>query len=457
MHREIHGFLRLLETIVIKLNAKDSLIRMSTNHLKILLALCVSIFAATAIHGQTGQKIAKIETEGLQTLTSETVIATSGLKVGDAFSVEATDAAAERLVNSGLFKKVGYSTRNAGASVTITFKLEELKGQLSPVVFDNFIWFSDEELAAAVKREVPSFNGSAPNAGDTNEAIKKALQDLLAERKLPGQVEYNLTETGHLFRVEGAPMKICTLHFPGAEKVSEQKLIQATRSSMDLDYSRESAKVFPKFGLYPIYRELGYLRASFGAPVAKPEKSGACEGVDLTIPVNEGQIYSWARAEWSGNQVLAPKELDEALAMKPGEVANGKKFDKGLHEAEQAYGNHGYIEAHMEPTPEFDDAASKVTFKIAVKEGPQFRMGSVEFKGFSADDAFILGKRWGLRSGEVYDRSYIARFFRDEAREITTRIANERQAQAKPRPTFDTREKPNRQSLSVDVIIEMKN
>ncbi len=419
--------------------------------------ICVIILLASATFAQSGQKIAKIDTEGLQTLTSETVIATSGLKVGDAFSVEATDAAAERLVNSGLFKKVGYSTRNVGTNVTITFKLEELKGQLSPVVFDNFIWFSDEELSEAIKREVPSFNGSAPNAGDTNEAIKKALQNLLAERKLPGQVEYNLTETEHLFRVEGAPMKICTLHFPGAQKVSEQKLIQATRSSMDQDYSRETAKVFPMYGLYPIYRELGHLRASFGAPVAKPEKSGGCEGVDLTIPVNEGAVYLWSKAEWSGNQVLAAKELDDALAMKPGETANGKKFDKGLHDAEEAYGNHGYIQAHMTPTPEFHDAESTVTFKIAVNEGPQYHMGSVQFKGFSADDAFILGKRWGLRSGEVYDRSYLSRYFLNEAREITTRIGNERQAQGKPRPNIDTRERPNRQTLIVDLIIEMKN
>src|SRR5215510_14368055 len=268
---------------------------MTTTPIRILATLCASILLTTVVLAQTGQKIAKIDTEGLKTLTSETVIATSGLKIGDAFSVEATDAAAERLVSSGLFKKVGYSTRNGGTNVTITFRLEELKGQLSPVVFDNFIWFTDEELAAAITREVPTFNGSAPNAGDTNEAIKKALQNLLAERKLPGQVEYNLTETEHLFRVEGAPMKICTLHFPGAQKVSEQKLTQATRSSMDLEYSRQSAKVFPKYGLYPIYRELGHLRASFGAPAAKPEKSGSCEGVDLTIPVTEGPLYLWSK------------------------------------------------------------------------------------------------------------------------------------------------------------------
>jgi len=430
---------------------------MRATRLRILSTICVCIVITSAVLAQSGQKIAAIEIEGVQSLTKETVIATSGLKIGDAFSVEATDAAAERLVSSGLFKKVGYRTRNAGNNVTITFQLEEIKGQSSPVVFDNFIWFSDEELATAIVREVPSFNGSAPDIGNTNEAIKKALQNLLTERKLPGQVEYNLTEHEHLFRVEGAPMKICTIHFPGAQNVSEEKLIQATRSSMDQEYSRQSAKTFPKYGLYPIYRELGHLRASFGAPVAKPEKSAGCEGVDLTIPVTEGPLYLWSKADWSGNQVLTAQELDDALGMKPGEAANGKKFDKGLIEVQKAYGNHGHIQAHADPTPEFDDAASKVTFKLAVNEGPQYRMGTVEFKGFSADDSATLSKRWALKSGEVYDRSYAGRFFRSEAAPITTRIVNERDSQGKPRPNIDTREVPNRQTLIVNVVIELKN
>jgi len=118
--------------------------------MRILSTICVVVLAAMTIFAQAGQKIAKIELEGLQALTAETVIATSGLKVGERFSVDATDEAAQRLLSSGLFKKVGYRTRNAGGNVTITFQLEEVKGQSSPVVFDNFIWFSDEELAAAI-------------------------------------------------------------------------------------------------------------------------------------------------------------------------------------------------------------------------------------------------------------------------------------------------------------------
>ena len=57
------------------------------------------------------EKVAKIEIEGLQALTAETVIATSGLKTGDTFSPDATDAAAQRLLNSGLFKRVAYRTQ----------------------------------------------------------------------------------------------------------------------------------------------------------------------------------------------------------------------------------------------------------------------------------------------------------------------------------------------------------
>lgn len=226
---------------------------------------------------------------------------------------------------------------------------------------------------------------------------------------------------------------------------------------MDVEYSRQSAATFPKYGLYPIYRERGHLRASFGSPVAKPNSNAGCEGVDLTIPVTEGAVYSWSRAEWSGNQVLSAKELDDALGMKPGEVANGKKFDKGLSEVRKAYGKHGHIQALMNHTSEFDDAAQKVTFKLTVNEGPQYRMGTVEFKGFSVDDAAALGKKWALKSGEVYDQTYAGEFFRGDGREIVSRIAKERQSQGKPLPNLSTSESPNSQTLIVNLMIEVKD
>ena len=407
---------------------------------------------------QSPRRIARIEFEGLHNLTSENVTAMTGLKVGDSFSVAALDSAAQHLVDSGLFKDVGYRTRTAGASVTVTFQVEELKSNDSPVVFDNFVWFSDEELTATVKRVLPSFAGSVPDTGNTTELIRQSLQDLLVSHKLPGTVEYSLTETGHVYRIGGISLPLCTLHFPGAHDVSEEKLGATMKSQTDPNYSRQAAAAFPQYGLYPLYYELGHLRATFSAPVAKPDTSSQCEnGVDLTIPVNEGLVYALASSQWSGNQVLTPTQLDAALGMKNGEVANGKKFDKGKYEVEKAYGKQGYILAHLNSAPEFDDSTKQVTFKIAVNEGPQFHMGTIDFKGFSDTERSTLIEGWKLKAGNVYDASYIGRFLREDARPVLSRILQERRASQNRQSSLDPQTHVNRQSLTVDVVIELKN
>ena len=408
--------------------------------------------------GQAGRKIARIEIEGLQALSRENVIAMTELKVGDPFSVGAVDAAAQCLIDSRLFKNVGYRTRTTGFAVTITFQLEELKSNSSPVIFDNFIWFSDEELTTVVKSVLPSFTGSIPDTGKSAEMIRQGLQTLIVGRKLAGTVEYTLTDIGHLFRVGGVPLNICTLHFPGSHTVPELKLIETTKSSTDLNYSRQAAMTFPKYGLFPLYREVGHLKATFGAPIAKPDTTPGCEGgVDLTIPVNEGLAYSWAKADWRGNQIFSPNDLENALGMKVGEVANGRKFDRGLKEVEKLYGTKGRIDARLNAEPAFDDAAQRVAFRIGVTEGPEYRMGAVEFKGFSEEDTEALKQRWQLGVGAVYDESYSGRFLREDGAPVFSRIIRSRQAQGRPVPNVTVTRKPDRQALTVDVTIEIKN
>lgn len=84
-------------------------------------------------------------------------------------------------------------------------------------------------------------------------------------------------------------------------------------------------------------------------------------------------------------------------------------------------------------------------------------MGTVEFKGFSVEDTAILGKKWDLKSGAVYDQSYAGRFLRDDAGEILSRIAKGRQSPGKPLPNIGTLERPNRQTLIVNLMIELKD
>lgn len=414
---------------------------------------------------EPSRQISKIEIEGLARLSADEVIATSGLKTGTPFSIEDLDAAGQRLVDSGLFAKVGYRTSTKGNLVTIVFQVEESKSGPSPVVFDNFVWFTNDQLVAAIKREVPSYNGTAPDSGKMTDSISQALQNLLKEHRIQGTVEYAPEHSRlpgakqeHVFSVSGVPIPICKLHFPGAKNVSEEKLVKSSKQLTDADYSLKSAIAFANFILFPIYREVGQLRAKFAQPIPKFEGAANCKGgVDLSIPVEEGPIYLWDKVEWSGHEVLLPAELDAALGMKDGEIANGVKFDKGLREVSKKYGRTGHLDVRLGPKPEFDDPASRVTYKISVKEGPQYRMGKLTIKGLSEADAKSLEQRWKLKSGEVYDSSYFDRFFKTDAREEFQRLFSARQAQGKGQPQIGSEVVPNRQTLTADVTVEFKN
>ena len=275
---------------------------------------------------------------------------------------------------------------------------------------------------------------------------------------MPGRVEYTLTETGHLYQVGDVPLNICTLHFPGAQNMPEEKLIQATRSSMDPKYSRQSALTFPKYGLFLIYREVGHLRATFGPPIAKPDTNPGCEGgVDLTIPVNEGLVYSWAKAEWSGNQLLPAKDLDDALGMKTGEVANGKKFDKGIWEVDALYGTHGHIDAQFHVrSPNSMTPHARRPIKLWSPKVRNIEWAPLSLRESQPSDAAALKDKWKLKSGEIYDKSYSDRFFREDAAVMLSRIYQERNLTQKASSPVDVRANKNRQTLTVNLVIEIK-
>ena len=69
----------------------------------------------------------------------------------------------------------------------------------------------------------------------------------------------------------------------------------------------------------------------------------------------------------------------------------------------------------------------------------------------------MLSKKWNLKSGEVYDQSYAARFLRENVGEILARMVKERQSQGKLPPNLSIDETPNRQTLIVHVTIEIKD
>ncbi len=114
------------------------------------LNMCVLILliaASAPAPAQQRAKIQKIEIVGLKRLTPDQVIAISGLQTGQAVDPNVLDAASEKLMQSGLFRRLSYRVRSADDQATVIFDVEEAARNL-PVVFENFVWFTDDEIVA---------------------------------------------------------------------------------------------------------------------------------------------------------------------------------------------------------------------------------------------------------------------------------------------------------------------
>jgi outer membrane protein assembly factor BamA len=363
-------------------------------------------------------QLSAVRVTGIRRYSQEHVARLSGLEPGQTVSVAQVASAAERLASSGLFKGVKYRYTMAAGRMNAIFEVEEAEWSI-PVMFDNFIWFTDAEPTTAIARDVPTFDRTLPAGEGAPDLVMRSLQKLLEARKIAGraafqpQTDLKEKKLRYLFKVEEPAPVLCGINFEGVSAAQERELVAAARPALGKEYSRFYISSLAAGTLLDVYHRRGYWRASFAAPTPVPD-SPACQGVVATLPVTEGAVYAFDKARWNGNHVLAAAELDTAFGMKPGEVADSSKIDAGLIAVRRAYGKHGYLMVEQATAPALDDTTRRAAFDISVEEGPQFFMGTLQFAGVSDADAKRLAKNWKLAAGEPFDDSYTSGFITRE-------------------------------------------
>ena len=381
---------------------------------------------ASAGHPQTTApttKIGTIRVSGQRKFSAEQVIAATGLKQGQVFDVKDLDAAAERLGKSGAFPDVSYSYVPQGGLIVVEFKVEEA-AKFRECVFDNFVWLTRDEIQAGLKKELPLFIGVVPETGELLDDISQALEKLSREKGISVHVARRIDQAAigdpnwsHLYSARGAEVKVQSVRFTGTLTVNPNDLQKEASELIGREYSEFQSSLFGTVRLLPYYRERGYLQARVEtqAPKILSHADGSSEYVVETVyAVTEGGIYRWDPAEWSGNGAITPASLEAAAGMKPNEIANGKKIEEGWEAVQKEYSKSGYIEAKVSPEPVFDAQNLRVHYRVLVKEGIQYHMGSITVSGVPQKTADHLKERWRLKPGDVYDGSYPMDFVNKE-------------------------------------------
>ncbi len=379
--------------------------------LSLLLLLTVSSASAQTPEAATSP-LREVHAEGEKLLTEAQVIAITGLIQGAQIAKGDLQAAADKLVQSGLFAKVSYNFQTKVAGVLVTYHVEE--SPRIPVYFDNIPWFADSTLADAIRAKFPFFDGTLPEAGAAVDEAVDAVKELLTSHGVQGLLEHtviaNPNGEGNLqeIHIEGAALQIARLEFSDPSLKDSKAVQQHLSEILGKPYSRMTIDLFLSEAIRPIYLQQGFLRAKLGPAEVRltgdPNEKLPSK-IPVYVPVATGEIYRWKEIHWTGNTLVSEFTLSGLLAVKHGDVADGMQIEAGWDRIREEYAHRGYLEAKLDPAPAYDDQAHTVSYSVNIQEGPQFHFGKMVLTGISPAAERKLHAAWPFAAGAIFDKA----------------------------------------------------
>jgi outer membrane protein assembly factor BamA len=398
-----------------------------TRVVRFIFLLCLTgIAAAQKQSSLAAPKLAALKVTGTTRYTDKEILAASGLQIGQFAADGDFREAVQRLGNSGLFTGVVYSYTSSGTSIKLELQLTDIDAsKLVPAHFDNFVWFTDDELTRELQKRVPLFKSLLPIKGNLPDRVSEALQSILSDKQYPGRVDY-LREGdeaggdlhGIDYHVEEVGIAIRNVEFPGASSELAPLLTAAARTLTGAEYTRTSVAAVAKFDLLPIYLQRGYLKASFAPSDARVlSQTAAVDSqdraqleVEAMIPVTPGKIYSTSGVAWRGNSALSTAEVAPLIHLPEGEPADAVRLLRDIESVSKHYRSRGYLTVQIKPDAQFDDAKNTVHYDLNLVEGDLYRMGELEILGLDTQTTAHLRAAWTLRQGQPYNADYPNQF-----------------------------------------------
>ena len=355
-------------------------------------------------------RLAEVRVTGSTRFTSEQIAPATGLHVGSEVGRDDFQRAADTLAKTGRFSSVQYRYSDSDQGVRAEYQVTDAPSV--PVWFDNFPWFTDEELKEALKTAVPLFDGTAPEGGSVLDDISDALQLQIAKTGIHSTVSHVLTtapgseERIQQFRVDELSLVVTSVEFGDALAQNDRSIHARLPDLVGAKYSRAALALFELEQVRPVYLSHGFLRVRFGSTIAKVVGTN----VAITAPIDPGPAFTWRAATWSGNTVFGPLELVTLVPLHDGDIADGMKIEHGWQAIDDAYARHGYLDVNLSTVPHFDDAAKTITYSVAIAEGPQYHMGNLVLTGLSTEGEKRIRAGWKIPQGAVFDNGIYEEF-----------------------------------------------
>jgi outer membrane protein insertion porin family len=429
--------------------------------------LLFSTFASAQLAtAPTALRVEKVEIRhiGPPAVSDDLIRANIRLKVGDPYSLTATDQDILALMATGYFRDVKVAAERTGAGIQLIYRLQG-KPVLTEIRFVGNKEYSQAKLMKKVTAKVGEpIDGYKlfTSAQQIQQMYQKAgyqkakvePKETVTESTGRGSVTFQITE--------GVKVRVVDVVFVGAKAFSQAKLRRTikTRRFWMFSWLTGSGKLKDEQfdedqqKLKEFYQEKGYI--DFDLKEVQFEELTPTRMI-IRFIIHEGRQYKVGKVEFKGNKVYSPEQIRRGLSVmgKPirplmleGAIFTPKGLDQDIEAIQDFYGAYGYIGkedyTHIRlaaiKNPNVEQGTMDLVFEI--EEGEKSYIEKVEIKGNTRTRDKVLRRELAVAPGEVFDM-------------VRVKLSKERlqgmQFLSKVETEVDPTDVPNRKNLVIGV------
>lgn len=375
--------------------------------------------------------IGGIEVTGAKRYNEQTILTTSGLRVGDEIEIpsEKFSAIIHKLWSYKLFSDINiYIQRVEGNKVFLELAIKE-----TPSLIDVKVSGVNQKKAETLLKDADLKKGVKVNesliANTKNYITNKYKKDGYFNTKVTIDTKIDTTDANGVDMLihidKGSKIKIDRITFEGNKEFDTAKLHKKLKKTKQIRFGRfwKRSKYVKKdydedlVGLIDFYKEKGYRDARIVSDTLIRNKNG---NIDLKIALEEGKRYYFGDIRFLGNSVYNDRVLNQVLGIKKGDVYNGVLLKKRIQDStnpdsediSNLYQNSGYLFSQVHPV-ETSVVNDTINFEVRIQEGKPAYFNKISVVGNEKTNDYVIYRELRTRPGYLYSRESIIRTLRE--------------------------------------------
>ncbi len=380
--------------------------------MKLRLAIAAFLLLAAAWGRAETIKEIRVQKQGAAPVDESSVFAYTSIKVGDELSRPALSRDVKTLEKSGRYSYVAVNVeRLSDEDVALLYTVQS-KPRIRRLTIDGADIVGNKKVREWLALGVGDLVDDAVIGTKAQKVYEEYSKAFFPYTKLTWKIDEDKSNGTADVKVqvdEGRRASVREISFEGNKHLSARALRGAMKQKRwnffiswitgrgtykpdDLETDVEAIR--------RVYMDRGYLDATVGEPVIRP--SGK-RGLEVQIPVTEGQQYRLGRVEVDGAKLFNAADIArESVTNKPGDVASLATIERTQQAVQDYYGSRGYLgtQAAYSWTPA-DHEVLNLAYRV--KEGELAYIRNISIRGNTRTKDKVIRRELTVYPGDKWN------------------------------------------------------